>query len=144
MNSKTAWDKIITHCRWLGIPIKYRKKPQLTTLNSRSVLILATTNMLTNWQKNFHGAWTITLRFDQNKKTTWEKVGLLLHEIGHVLDYRDNMLIENRNLIEDERAANKYAIKTAKLLELPEKKVRPILSSFIKTYKNVMKCEENK
>lgn len=141
MYPKQAWKKIILHCKWLGIPVEYKKKNRIQTVNGRKIIVEATTNQIVGWEQNFKGAWKIAVYID---KITWEHNSVLLHEIGHVVDYRNNMMMSDRTLIENEKKANTYALKIAKLLYIPTKNITPTLNRIIKTYKDLLKITRSK
>ena len=103
MTAKAAWNKLITHCRWLGIPISHSDNKFVTKINEQDVQVLATSNYRVEWEKNFNGAWSITLYFPEKGKITWARVATLVHEIGHVINYRDNMIITSSTILQNER-----------------------------------------
>ena len=144
MTAKDAFEKSITHCRWLGIPISWsgNKSGKDSTqcffvLNSPAKL-WASTSQLCNWEDNFKGAFKISLYFKKDEQVTWEMVAALLHEIGHVTDFRENMFLLNRKMGDDERAANQQALKIANVIDVPKNKIENYLRKFITNYKLAM------
>ena len=147
MNSREAWDLLVLHCRWLGIKITHRKIPKGVDVHNGIIsetLALATTNQRTNWQENFDGAFTISLYFPKRKNMDWYEVAILVHEMGHVADYRENMYEEERTLIQNERSANQYGIKIAQTLSVPVYRIKPYLSQIIREYQAEIKRAKNK
>lgn len=141
INAKSAWEKVITHCRWLGIPISHTSKKSAKyffAFNSPVALKASVVNLY-GWDENFKGAFKINLYFDKNEDPKWENVAALLHEMGHVADFRENMFLLNRKLGEDEKAAHKQALKMAEVLEIPRNKILSHLEKFVNNYKKAMK-----
>jgi len=141
MTAKQAWGKLIKHCRYLGIPIKYGKSNKVFQIDGNALQILAKTGQQTGWEKNFQGAWDITFYLPKNGKITWSRVALLIHEIGHVLDFRDNMVLE-RHLVHNERTANKYGLKIAELLGVHREKIKPSLDFLVDEYRQLLKKDK--
>lgn len=138
MQPKQAWDSIVLHCKWLGIPVIHKKQNKIRTINKYKIRIEAITSQVDGWEQNFNGAWRITAYFE-HKYISWHRIAMLLHEVGHVLDYRDNMIMPNRSLIQNEQKANSYAQKLADMLNLPVEKITPGLDLIINSYKRFTK-----
>ena len=139
MKSKDAWNKLVKHCRWIGIPMRHvTKRDNRIDLNGHIAQLLATTNKYMDWEKTFDGAFCIRLYFSPSR-ITWQHVSVLAHEMGHVLDYRENIFLSHRSILQDELAANRHAIKVAKLLEIPKEKIQPFLDDIISQYKAVLR-----
>jgi len=116
---------------------------KIKTINDLKIRVEAVTCQVENWEKNFSGAWRITLFFNDDV-ITWERISFFLHEIGHVIDYRTNMLITNRNIINEEKRANKYAKEVAKLIGIPEEKIDDTLDEIIDSYRCFLKVRKGK
>jgi len=125
---------LVFHCRWLGIPIDY-SSPKALEIGGHLGIALASTNQLVDWQNNFDSAFTIKLYFSEDIETTWEHVAALVHEMGHVSDYRENLFIVGPGFLAGEKRANKYARRIIKLLDLPGDKINSHLRKFIQVYK---------
>jgi len=142
MQAKEAFQKVVEHCRWLGIPLKHKSKKQTMDLNGHKVLLSATINYYDEWETDYQGAFYICLRFDLEKKATWYRVAVLLHEIGHVCDYRNNMFMLDRKIIENEYAANEEAKRIADILDISLEKILHHHEKIIDNYKRVLPKEE--
>ena len=113
------------HCRWLGIPIRHDEKIH--------PLLMGSTNFITDWEKSFTGAFVIVLYFSAKDKKEWVHVAVLVHEIGHVIDFRENtMPREKVSVIKTERTANRYGNKVLSLLDIPKNKVKKHLDRIVR------------
>lgn len=116
--------------------------PVALKVNGQEAQALGCARLREEWEENFDGAWRIELFIPDSKKKSWEEVSVLVHEMGHVLDYRENLFLVDSSVFGYEKRATKNAKKIIKTLDLPMDELGQYLDALLDEYRRALKGKD--